>query len=111
MKPVQIALAVAMALCLCDMPYGYYKLVRFVSMIVFGIMAFVYACEYNEGGKYKDIAIWLAVASGVFALTFQPIVKIRLDRETWNFLDVVAGLFLVGIILWEKNRKAKEEEK
>jgi len=110
MKPVQLSLAAAMAICLCDMPYGYYIIVRLVSMIVFAIMAFLYFGEYLDRGKYKDIVVWLAVASGAFALIFQPLIRIRFDRETWNTLDVIAALFLVGVVIWEKNRKAKEEE-
>ena len=42
MKWVNIILAVLLLLCLAPMPYGYYQVVRFVSMIVFAIMSYRY---------------------------------------------------------------------
>ena len=40
MKLVYLILAILMLLCLAPMPYGYYMLVRFVAMVVFGVMAY-----------------------------------------------------------------------
>jgi len=37
---IKIVLAVLFFLCHADMPYGYYKFVRFASLIGFGILAF-----------------------------------------------------------------------
>ena len=37
---IGLGLAVALIVCLFPMPYGYYTLVRFVAMIIFGCMAF-----------------------------------------------------------------------
>lgn len=42
MKHLELLLAVLLLLCLLPMPYGYYELVRFVSMVAFAFMA--YAC-------------------------------------------------------------------
>lgn len=42
MRIVYLIMAVLLLLCLAPMPYGYYQLVRFVSMVVFGIMAYQY---------------------------------------------------------------------
>lgn len=36
---IKIGLAVLLFLCLWKMPYGYYQMVRVVSMIGFGILA------------------------------------------------------------------------
>ena len=57
------------------MPYGYYMLVRFGAMVVFGVMAYQY---YS---RHKAIA---ATVFGVLALLFQPIYKIALGRVTWD---------------------------
>ena len=40
MKQVYLILAALMLLCLAPMPYGYYMLVRFVAMVVFGVMVY-----------------------------------------------------------------------
>lgn len=74
------------------MPYGYYELVRFVSMVVFAIMAY----KYYE--KKKEV---LTIVIGALAILFQPFVKIALGRTIWNIVDVVVALLLVG--LWLKD--------
>lgn len=79
-------------LCLLQMPYGYYELVRFVSMVVFAIMAY----KYYE--KKKEV---LTIVLGALAILFQPFVKIALGRTIWNIVDVVVALLLVG--LWLKD--------
>lgn len=89
-----LVLAVLLLVCLLPMPYGYYNLVRFVSMVVFAWMAYAYYQKDNEG---------LAITLGAMALLFQPFFKIALGRTVWNIVDVVAALGL--IVLWAKTRK------
>ena len=85
MKQVYLILAALMLLCLAPMPYGYFQLVRFVAMVVFGIMAYRYYVAD------KTIA---ATVFGVLALLFQPIYKIALGRTVWNVVDVVVAVLL-----------------
>lgn len=92
MKHLKILLAAMLLLCLLQMPYGYYELVRFVSMVVFAIMAY----KYYE--KKKEV---LTIVLGALAILFQPFVKIALGRTIWNIVDVVVALLLVG--LWLKD--------
>ena len=75
------------------MPYGYYTLVRFVAMTIFGCMA------YNF---YKDEKNTLCVIAGSLALLFQPFFKIALGRTMWNMIDVIVAIALV--LLWYKNK-------
>ena len=49
MKLIYLILAAMMLLCLAPMPYGYYVLVRFVAMVVFGVMALLLALIILEG--------------------------------------------------------------
>ena len=98
MKLLKLLLAVLLLLCLLPMPYGYYELVRFVSMIAFAFMAYKY---YEEK---KDA---LAVALGGLALLFQPFVKIALGRTVWNVVDVVVAVLLV--LLWFKDLSGKRD--
>lgn len=81
-----MSLAALLLLCLAPMPYGYYQLVRFVSMVVFGVMA---VRSWNE-----ERQAW-AITFGSLAVLFQPIVKIALGRMMWNIVDVVVAIILV----------------
>jgi len=45
-------IAVLLLLCLANMPYGYYALVRFVSMVAFSVMAYQY---WNK--KQQSLAV------------------------------------------------------
>lgn len=92
-KPIKITLSLLLFLCLLDMPYGFYQLVRFVALVGFGYLAF----QANKGGKENEMFIY-----GALALLFQPIVKIPLGRELWNIVDVIVGAGLL-ISLRKKN--------
>ena len=96
MKQIYIILAALLLLCLAPMPYGYYQLVRFVSMVVFAVMAYQYYVKKQE--------LW-AVAFCALALLFQPFFKVALGRTMWNIVDVVVAILL--IVIWYKDRKEK----
>lgn len=91
---IGLGLAAVLLLCLFPMPYGYYILVRFSAMIIFGCMAYCF---------YKDEKIPLCVTAALLALLFQPFFKIALGRTMWNVVDVIVAIALV--LLWLKNKK------
>lgn len=91
---VGLGLAIALLLCLFPMPYGYYTLVRFISMVIFGCMAYVF---------YKEEKMPFCIIAGSLALLFQPFVKVVLGRAMWNIVDVIVAIAL--LLLWYKNRK------
>ncbi len=68
------------------MPYGYYELVRFISMIGFG---------YLSLKAYDSKDFTLAFLYVALALLFQPIFKISLGRDIWNVVDVIVSLGLI----------------
>ena len=39
-KVIKIVLAILLFICLLDMPYGFYQVVRFVALIGFAILAY-----------------------------------------------------------------------
>ena len=98
-KQLYLFLAAMLLLCLAPMPYGYFMLVRFVMMVVCGLMAYQYYC------RNKSIA---ATVFGVLALLFQPIFKIALGRATWNVIDVVVAALLIGLYVLEKRSEKKD---
>jgi hypothetical protein len=85
-KTVKIGLAILLLLCLIDMPYGFYQLVRFLSLIGFGFLAFV----ANQKGRQTEALIYIALA-----ILFQPLIKISLGRTLWNIVDLLVGIGLI----------------
>ena len=94
MNRINIILAVILLLCIFDMPYGYYILVRFVSTVGFVYMAY----KYYE--MKKESLVW---TFGALALLFQPLAKIPLGRDMWNIVDVAVAVLLA--VLYFKGRK------
>lgn len=90
---IKLCIAALMILCLLPMPYGFYNLVRFISMIGFIILA-VRAFNSN-----RNI---LAIVYGSLALMFQPFMKLVLGRDIWNVVDIVVAILLIGIVVKDK---------
>ena len=92
---LKLGLAALLFLCLLDMPYGYFQLVRFLALVGFGFLAY----KANEEDKSEQVFIYIALA-----LLFQPFYKIALGRELWNIVDVVVSVGLL-ISIFIKNKK------
>lgn len=88
-KAIKILLALMLFACLLDMPYGYYQLVRFTAMGVFGYLALISFTRQERTAGYVYIML---------ALLLQPFFKIALGRELWNVVDVVVGVGLVATL-------------
>ena len=93
---IKIGLTILFFLCLLDMPYGFYELVRFIALVGFVILAY----KANEQQKQTEMIIY-----GGLALLFQPFFKIALGREIWNVVDVVVGIGLIGNLIINKIKK------
>lgn len=85
-RTVKLTLAVLLFICLVDVPYGYFQLVRFIAMIAFGLLA----AQASQMGRKNEMIIY-----GALALLFQPLFKISLGRELWNMVDVIVGIGLL----------------
>ena len=83
---IKIVLAILFFLCLANMPYGYYQLVRFVALVGFAILAY----KANDQGQKTEAIIYVCLA-----ILFQPLIKIALGREIWNVVDVIVGVGLI----------------
>lgn len=94
MVKVKLILAAALLVCLFPMPYGYYTLVRFASMVVFAYLAW---------NNYKRNNESLMITCGALALLFQPFIKIALGKVVWNVVDVAVALTLIWY-WWTKER-------
>jgi hypothetical protein len=94
----KIALAILFSICLFDMPYGYYKIVRFSGLVGFAYLAY----KANEN-KQKELAV---VYVGL-AILFQPFFKIALGRQIWNVVDVIVSVFLIVTLFMERQKQHK----
>lgn len=93
---INILLSILLLVCLFDMPYGYYQLVRFISTAVFGL----YAYHYYESRNKLFFVLYLSLA-----VLFQPFLKISLGREIWNIVDVIiAGWLLYNSYMLKKSK-------
>ena len=84
---LKLILAIALLLCLADMPYGYYQFVRVAACLGFGILAYS-AFENKKQGE--------GILLIVLILLFQPLEKIALGRTLWNVVDVIVAIYLIG---------------
>jgi hypothetical protein len=69
------------------MPYGYFQLVRYLAMIGFSILAY----DAYRSGKQTQAVIFLCLV-----ILFQPLLKISLGRQIWNWVDVAVGIWLLA---------------
>ena len=93
---LKIALAILILLCLADMPYGFFMLVRNSAMIVFAILAY----DASKNKKETEVIIYIGLA-----ILFQPIFKIALGRELWNIVDVIVAGGLLFTVFTSKDKK------
>lgn len=73
-------------LCWLKMPYGYYQLVSFLGLVIFGFLAL------QEFGKSNQNKAFIYIA---LALLFQPFEKIALGRTLWNIVDTAVAGWLI----------------
>ena len=77
-------------------PYDFYTIMRWVVCGVCAYGAFV------EFGRSRTTWAWVFV---IMAVAFNPIVQVRLSRETWAPIDVVAAGILVASVVASRNTK------
>ena len=93
---IKVGLSILFFLCLINLPYGFYQLVRLAALIGFAILAYK-AKHQNSKGEF---IVYIALA-----LLFQPFLKIPLGRQLWNIIDVIVGFtLLISIFLKPKSK-------
>lgn len=100
-KNIKLILVVLLLLCLAKMPYGYYELVRMISLVGFVILGYQ---------LYHEKRIIEAIIYFGLALLFQPLFKIALGRQIWNIVDVIIALgLLISIFIFPKNNRSNNK--
>ena len=96
-KIIKIILAILFFICLADMPYGYYQVVRIAALAGFIILAYI----ANEQEKKMEMILYIGLA-----ILFQPFYKFAPGRFIWNVIDVAVGvLLLLSIVFADKLTK------
>lgn len=95
-----LVLAFALLLCLSDMPYSYYNIVRLATTVIFSCWIYVY---------YKNGSMTNAIFSGWIVVIFQPFFRIRVDYETWAMLDFILAA-IIFVVLFLKLKKYERTE-
>ena len=85
-KIIKSVLAILLLLCVFKMPYGYYELVRFLSLIGFGYLSFI----ANKKENTNEMIVYVSLA-----LLFQPFIKVVLGKDIWNIIDVLVSIGLI----------------
>lgn len=91
MKPIlKLIIAILLLLCLADMPYGFYTLVRFAATAAFVYLSYDYFKNHRDG---------MGFLFATLAVLFQPFFKVSLGKTIWNFVDVIVAIGLIYLII------------
>ena len=99
MKPIiKLIIAILLILCLVDMPYSFYQIVRFAATAAFAYLSYDY---------FKSKQNVKGVIFALLAILFQPFFKVALGRTLWNIIDIVVaiGLFYLIVTGFKKNKR------
>jgi len=94
-RAIKICLTILFFICLADMPYGYFQLVRLAGLVGFAILAY----KAHKQDRQIEMIVYVGLA-----LLFQPFIKVALGRQIWNIVDVIVGVGLIVSLL--KNKKS-----
>ena len=90
LEKASIVIACFLLICILPLPYGFYTIIRLAMSLLAGCWAYHF---------YSQKKIALALTSLGILILFQPIVKITMDRLSWNILDIIIAVTLIFIVL------------
>jgi len=100
---LQVIASLLLLWALAKHPYDYYTLLRFVICPVHAYSAYL-AFQINRKAWGWSLAI--------SAVLFNPIFKIHLQRETWQYLNVLAALLTCfSILTVSRNYKSNKTDR
>ena len=68
------------------LPYGYYTVLRIVAM---GAFLWAFFASFNRNASLLP---WIFL---LFAVLFNPVMKVPLSQEHWMIVDIAAGALLI----------------
>jgi hypothetical protein len=86
--PEAVAIVLAVIALRKGNPYGYYVFLRWMACPIFVWIAWK---AYSRG-----FALLLAIAAGILAVLFNPVLRVMLDRGKWEILNIA----LIAVAIW-----------
>ncbi len=100
-RAMSIIPAVLLFLALLSWPYEYYQFLRWV-VCIFSLWV---------GWELKEIKlIGPAIVFGAIAITFNPISPLHMLKETWQLIDIGAGLAFVAVAMYNFEEKSRSSD-
>lgn len=96
---VLIGAAALAFVAVVDLPYGYYRFLRWSTCAV----AVGSAIQLHRTGRQG----W-AWALGAVAALFNPFVPVHFEKDTWRVLDAGAGIVLLAVLYLARKDKTPE---
>jgi hypothetical protein len=90
--------AIFLVIGILDLPYGYYQFLRLI------ITAISVLSIYHYWENYHRI---ISIILFIIAILFNPILPIHLEKETWVIIDLLAGLFFGGLLVFRYRKLVK----
>jgi len=97
---VIIATAVFCFVAIADLPYGYYRLLRWVACAVAVVSVIQLARSGKSGWAWGMVLV---------AIVFNPILPVHFEKATWRVLDGGAGLAFLGVLWVSRKGRATGE--
>lgn len=82
-NPIFLIAGITLFIAIANLPYGYYQ---FLRIFICGVSA--YGAYYSFDNKRLGWA-WVM---GIIAVVFNPFLKIHLEKEIWQFVDLISGI-------------------
>lgn len=95
---VLIGAAIFAFVAIADLPYGYYRLLRWI------ICAVTIAASIDLHRASRTGWVW---ALGALAVIFNPFFPIYFERGMWRFFDAAAGCLLLGVVFLTRKQKQR----
>lgn len=99
---VLLATATFAFVAMADLPYGYYRLLRWVVCAV----AIASAIQLHAGKRQG----WAWVL-GAVALLFNPLVPVHFEKATWRVFDGAAGVAFLGVLHIARRTESNGEDR
>lgn len=98
---VLMVTAVFAFVAMADIPYGYYRLLRWVVCAV----AIASAIQLHRGQRQG-----YAWVLGLVAVLFNPLIPVHFAKDTWRALDGAAGFTFLGVLHLVQRDKKKHND-
>lgn len=100
-KALKIIVAVLLILTVFSMPPDFYRLVSFIVIVAFGILA------YNSHINKKLIEVFTYVG---LIIVFQPFYDLSIGGEWWKIINITIAVLLILSLFFSIDNRKKEKQ-